>query len=62
MGRLRTEPSNDKSSPSDEVVELLPPGGNSTTLKIYKHAPAPQDLKFFLSKGYTIVEPEEHAE
>jgi len=43
-------------------VELLPPGGNSTTLKIYRHAPPPQDLPFFLSKGYTIVEPEEHAE
>jgi len=62
LGRLHSEPSNDKPSPSDEIVELLPPGGNSTTLKIYRHAPPPQDLPFFLSKGYTIVEPEEHAE
>lgn len=64
MASTRTAPSIAKPSPpDDEIVELLPPPevGSSLTHKIYRGAPAPFDLNFFLAKGYTIVEPKDPA-
>jgi hypothetical protein len=46
-----------KPSPSEEIVELRAPDGNSVTHKVYRSDT--ETVKFFLSKGYTIVEPEQ---
>jgi hypothetical protein len=44
-------------------VELRPPAdiGGSVTHKMFRHTPPPMDLKFFLSKGYTFVDPKDAA-
>jgi hypothetical protein len=60
LGRLLTELSKLKPSPSDDaIVELRPPDGNSVTHKIYRSDA--EGLKLFLSKGYTIVDTKESA-
>lgn len=56
MGTTRTAPSSAKPSPSEEIVELRAPDGNSVTHKVYRSDT--ETVQFFLSKGYTIVEPE----
>jgi len=44
-------------------VELRAPAesGSTMTHKVYRHAKPPFDLQFFLSKGYTVVDPEDAA-
>ena len=63
MGSTPSAPSKAKPSPPDEIVELRAPAesGSTMTHKVYRHAKPPFDLQFFLSKGYTVVDPKDAA-
>ena len=63
MGRLLTEPSTTKPSPSDaEIVELKPPAefGFSGTVKYYRVADA-LTIAFLQARGYVVVDPQDSA-